>query len=137
VRIAEPHRSYRQLAMSSFVPLSQSTGETSPPNGADEDIHSPLNPFTLSLSHQSPQDLEFIPEKLKPGLEITFNPEVVCMKGTGPDVEPALLSGHVVLYLTESTSIREITLSFKGKARLPVASHEPSVGHSSFCWWAN
>jgi hypothetical protein len=114
--------------MSTFAPLSQSIGESSPPNGADEDtLHSPLNPFTVGLSHQSPQagDFEFIPEKLKPGLEIIFSPEVVCMKGTGPDVEPALLSGHVVLYLTESTSIREITLSFKGKARLPVAAHEP------------
>jgi len=112
-------------------------GESSPPNGADEDaLHSPPSPFTIGLSHQALQagELEFIPEKLKPGLEIVFSPEVVCMKGTGPDVEPALLSGHVVLYLTESTSIREITLSFKGKARLPVASHESSVGHSSFCF---
>jgi len=123
--------------MSFYVPSSQ---ESTPHDVIDEDtLHSTLNPFiTSGPSHQSPQagDHELIPEKLKSGLEIVFSPEIVCMKGTGQDVEPALLSGHVALYLTESTSIREITMSFKGKARLPVASHEPSVPFSS-SWWSS
>jgi hypothetical protein len=118
--------------MSFFVPPSPTAAESPSRNSPDEDIlssalHSALHPFTSS--HQSTQtagDHESIPEKLKTGLEIIFNPEIVCLKGTGPDVEPALLSGHVALYLTESTSIKEITLSFRGKARLPPApSHEP------------
>lgn len=71
--------------------------------------------------------MEMHPEKSKSHLDISFHPETLYLKGTGPDVEPALLSGHVSLYLTESTSIKEITLSFRGKARLPVPSHEPYV----------
>lgn len=58
-------------------------------------------------------------EKERPRLEILVDSDCLFLKGTGSDVEPALLSGHVALNLTESTSFKEITLKFRGKARLP------------------
>ena len=120
--------------MSFSVPPSPSVAESSL-NGPEEDTHPhPLNsashPSSSGTSHQlalGPAEHDFLSEKSKTGLEIIFNPEIICMKGTGPDVEPALLSGHVALCLTESTSFKEIALSFRGKTRLPVSSHEPSV----------
>jgi hypothetical protein len=39
-------------------------------------------------------------------------------RGIGQDVEGALLSGHVILNLTEATNIREITLQLTGKIRI-------------------
>ncbi|KAI5889271.1 uncharacterized protein SCHCODRAFT_02364181 [Schizophyllum commune H4-8] len=65
-----------------------------------------------------------------PRLEIVLDQDCLYLRGTGVDVEPARLSGHLVLYLTESTSVREITLHFRGKARLPIPSHE-SIGLQS------
>ena len=118
--------------MSLYMPSSPLVAESPSP---DEDTHhsslySAFHHFSSGNSHQlllGPGEHDFLSEKSKTGLEIIFSPEVVCMKGTGPDVEPALLSGQVALYLTESTSFKEITLSFRGKTRLPVPSHEPSV----------
>src|SRR5882762_4817571 len=118
--------------MSFYLPSAQPVAESPSRSSTDEDaptsaLHAALHTFTSSGSpHHSPQvadDHEGVPEKSKTGLDIVFNPEPVCLKGTGPDVEPALLSGYVVLHLTESASIREITLSFRGKAKLPVPSH--------------
>lgn len=65
--------------------------------------------------------------KERPRLEILLDAPCLYLKGTGNDVEPARLSGNVFLYLAESAPIKEITLSFRGKARLPVSSHEGSV----------
>lgn len=65
-------------------------------------------------------------EKL-PSLEIVVASDVLALKGTGVDVAPSLLSGHVVLHLAESTSFKEITLQFRGKARLPPTASEPYV----------
>ena len=60
----------------------------------------------------------------QPSLEILVSSDVLALKGTGQDVNPALLSGNVVLYLTEPTSLKHITLQFRGKARLPVSASE-------------
>ena len=60
-----------------------------------------------------------------PLLEIHVNSDVLCLRGTGVDVNPALLSGNVVLHLSEPTSIKEITLQFRGKAHLPASAAEP------------
>lgn len=54
-----------------------------------------------------------------PHVEIVLPSDTVVMRGVGQNVEPALLSGSVVLTLHEPTNIREICLSFTGKARLP------------------
>lgn len=64
-------------------------------------------------------------DKAHSSLDIVVNSDTLFLKGTGVDVEPALLSGNVVLNLTEPTSIKEITLVFRGKARLPNAANEP------------
>ncbi|KAH9858504.1 hypothetical protein C2E23DRAFT_864422 [Lenzites betulinus] len=66
-----------------------------------------------------------------PHLEIHVASDVLCLRGTGVDVNAALLSGNVVLHLSEPTSIKEITLSFRGKARLPVSAAEPLALSSS------
>ncbi|KAG6891564.1 hypothetical protein C0992_003591 [Termitomyces sp. T32_za158] len=63
---------------------------------------------------------------LKPRIEIFLDSPKGCifLKGTGVDVEPTLLSGHVAIHLSEATPIKEITLQFRGKARLPVPSSD-------------
>jgi len=66
-------------------------------------------------------------EKERYRLEILLDKECVFLRGTGVDVEPATLSGHVALYLAESISVKEITLQFRGKSRLPVPGHESYV----------
>ncbi|KAF9793132.1 hypothetical protein BJ322DRAFT_998373 [Thelephora terrestris] len=61
-------------------------------------------------------------EKWQPTLEIVVTNDVLCLQGPGVDVEPVLLSGNVVLYLPDDTDIKEITLQFRGKAKLPPSS---------------
>ncbi|ETW81094.1 hypothetical protein HETIRDRAFT_320746, partial [Heterobasidion irregulare TC 32-1] len=66
-----------------------------------------------------------------PSLDIQVNSDLLVLKGTGVDVAPTLLSGNLVLHLAEATSIKEITLSFRGKARLPPSASEPLMLNSS------
>ena len=61
------------------------------------------------------------------GIELVVNTDVLSLKGTGADVTPALLSGQIVLDLAESTPLKEITLQFRGKAKLPPVENEPWV----------
>ncbi|KAJ7156887.1 hypothetical protein C8R43DRAFT_883574 [Mycena crocata] len=61
-------------------------------------------------------------------MEILLDHEYLFLQGTGQDVAPARLSGNVALFLTEPTTIRSITLQFRGKAYLPVP---PQDSHSS------
>jgi hypothetical protein len=65
---------------------------------------------------QHPQDMAR--DKEKPHLDVILDSQYLVLKGTGPDVEPTTLSGHVTLFLTEATSIKEITLQFRGKAKI-------------------
>ncbi|KAJ7460713.1 hypothetical protein FB451DRAFT_1096503 [Mycena latifolia] len=62
-------------------------------------------------------------------MEILLDHDYVFLRGTGVDVEPARLSGNVALYLTEPTTIKSITLQFRGKAYLPVPPQDST--HSS------
>ena len=57
-------------------------------------------------------------EKPQPTLDIVVTNDVLHLKGLGTEAESALLSGHVVIYLPEATSIKDIALHFRGKARL-------------------
>ncbi|KAG2039655.1 hypothetical protein BDR03DRAFT_950779 [Suillus americanus] len=80
-------------------------------------------------SHHPPPD--------KSRIDIVLDSDVLALKGTTADTEPALLSGYVVLTLSEATSIKEINLQFRGKTRVP-PPHEPislnSSGHTySLC----
>ena len=52
----------------------------------------------------------------RPHLDVILDNQYLVLKGT----DPTTLSGHVRLVLTEPTSIKEITLQFKGKAKIPV-----------------
>ncbi|KAI0935259.1 hypothetical protein AcV7_003748 [Taiwanofungus camphoratus] len=106
-------------------------------------LHAALQPFSSSSSHPTghphnhatnsalPHDPPTADmhkdkqEKFPPTLDIVVNSDTLCLRGTGIDVNAALLSGNVVLHLAEPTSIKEIVLQFRGKARLPVSSSEP------------
>lgn len=57
-------------------------------------------------------------EKLQPTFEIVVTNDVLCLQGPRTEAEPVLLSGNVVLHLPENTDIKDITLQFRGKARL-------------------
>jgi len=90
----------------------------------DEDVsvhHTAPSPIIPPVEHDMGRDKE------RPRLEILLDKESIYLKGTGVDVEPARLSGHVALYLAESTSIKEITLQFRGKARLLAPTHDSYV----------
>ncbi|KAF5386147.1 hypothetical protein D9615_002596 [Tricholomella constricta] len=56
----------------------------------------------------------------KPRIEILLDSPCLFLKGVGVEVEPTRLSGHVALYLSQATPMKEITLQFQGKARLPI-----------------
>ena len=82
-----------------------------------------------ATSNQHPRDAQHDADmhrdKIAPSLDIVVNSDTLVLRGTGVDVDPALLSGNVVLNLTEPTSLKEIVLQFRGKARLPVSASEP------------
>ena len=98
-----------------------------------------MNPSSSSASQPAPHlthtphdvhDRDMARDKHEKGhtsLDIVVNSDTLILRGTGVDVAPALLSGNVVLYLSEATSIKEITLSFRGKARIPPAQNESCV----------
>lgn len=81
---------------------------------ASDSPHPPLTPGVPNPDMGRDKDC-------KPHLNILVDSPSIYLKGVGVDVEPARLSGHVALYLTESTSIKEITLQFRGKARVPTS----------------
>lgn len=60
-----------------------------------------------------------------PTLDISVASDQLYLRGTGVDVEPTLLSGNVVLHLSDPTSIKQIVLVFRGKARVPSYPHDP------------
>lgn len=64
-------------------------------------------------------------------MDIAVTEDVLCLQGSGREVEPVLLSGNVVLYLSEDTDIKDITLNFRGKAKLP--SSDSWVSKLSVC----
>ncbi|KAL5523549.1 hypothetical protein ACEPAG_7722 [Sanghuangporus baumii] len=66
-----------------------------------------------------------------PTLDISVASDQLYLRGTGVDVEPTLLSGNVVLHLSEPTSLKQIVLVFRGKARVPSNPHDPHVLNSS------
>lgn len=47
-------------------------------------------------------------------------PETIVFRGVGQDVEPLRFSGAVVLHLSEAVALKDVTLEFTGKAKLPV-----------------
>ncbi|KAJ9107548.1 hypothetical protein QFC21_001007 [Naganishia friedmannii] len=51
-------------------------------------------------------------------LEIHLDSDLIILRGAGGDVNPALMTGQVILNLTESTNIKELTLRLEGKAKV-------------------
>lgn len=98
-------------------PFSTATGLQSNPQHGSQ---SPLSYTPLSDDMQ----LRDKADKGHSFVDIAVNSDTLILRGTGVDVEPALLSGNVVLFLTEPTSIKEITLQFRGKARIPPSANE-------------
>lgn len=114
-----------------------------PPQGHEDHLVSALHAafHSLSLSSQpaasssapfvAPEDMSSHSptakdkEKSHMSLDIQVATDQLHLKGTGVDVEPALLTGNVVLTLTEATSIKQITLVFRGKARVPPNPNDP------------
>ena len=87
----------------------------------------PSNPHHATTGTLDTSDRDMAREKHEKGqsfVDIVVNQDTLVLRGTGVDVNPALLSGNVVLYLSEPTSIKEITLQFRGKARIPPSASE-------------
>nr|GAT56580.1 predicted protein [Mycena chlorophos] len=60
-------------------------------------------------------------------LEILLERDFLLLRGTGTDHEPALLQGNVVLELREPTTLRSITLQFRGKAYVAQPPQQDSM----------
>jgi hypothetical protein len=76
----------------------------------------------LASTHHSDR-----PDDKHTGIDLVVNSDVLTLKGNGAEVTPALLSGQIVLDLAESTTVKQITLQFRGKAKLPPVENEPWV----------
>ncbi|KAF9236340.1 hypothetical protein BU15DRAFT_50123 [Melanogaster broomeanus] len=103
-------------------------------------VHAALSTFVPGSSshsdHYHHHHHDMGKEKERAGIEIVVDSDCLVLKGTGIDVEPTVLSGHVVLHLTERTSIKEITLQFRGKARLPAPLNEALSLNTSSQWYS-
>jgi hypothetical protein len=100
--------------------------------GADVDLlastlhHVLQNVVPPHTHHHHPDRQDSVPKKDdKPtNIEIIVDSDVLTLRGTGAEVTPALLSGQVALNLAESTPVKQITLQFRGKAKLPPVENE-------------
>ncbi|PFH53703.1 hypothetical protein AMATHDRAFT_938 [Amanita thiersii Skay4041] len=86
-------------------------------------------------STYTPLPLTEIPDDMLkdkgPHIDVILESDSIFLRGTGVDVDPAYLTGQVVLTLPESTSLKEITLQFRGKARLPVPPNESLINNNT------
>jgi hypothetical protein len=91
--------------------------------GAEVDLlASTLHHVLQGITHSDhPQDDKHT------GIDLVVDSDVLALKGNGAEVNPALLSGQIVLDLAESTTVKQITLQFRGKAKLPPVENEPWV----------
>ncbi|KAG9081064.1 hypothetical protein FRC06_005863, partial [Ceratobasidium sp. 370] len=105
---------------------------TSQLNLADEVSHAFEHPTTVPPSpYEMPVPVP-ISGSHSPPLEIVLANEDIVFRGIGQDVEGALLSGHVVLNLSEATNIREITLQLTGKMRIQLSEGAPHARQGNF-----
>lgn len=51
-------------------------------------------------------------------LEIVLDSDNLVLRGQGGDLNPAYLSGHLSLWLNESTNVKDITMNLTGKAKV-------------------
>ena len=91
-----------------------------------QDLERPSLPSrTHSASYLADHDSSHSKERSH--LEIALDAQHLILKGTGVDVESTRLSGHVTLHLVEDTSLKEITLQFRGKGRIPAPASDSWV----------
>ena len=92
----------------------------SPFTGGDHTAPPLSHPHThippSSYSYDMPAAIS--PRPVEP-LEIILSTDKLVCRGVSANLDPVLLSGHVVLNLSEATNIREISLDLVGKARFP------------------
>src|SRR5579863_8811889 len=94
--------------------------------GADVDLlastlHHALQTIAPHTHHPDRQDSASKKDDKPTSIEIIVDSDVLTLRGTGVEVTPAILSGQVALNLAESTPVKQITLQFRGKAKLPPA----------------
>ena len=96
--------------------------------GADVDLlASALHNALQSITPHTHHSQDSAPTSRKDdryNIEIIVDTNVLTLRGTGTEVTPALLSGQVALNLAESTPVKQITLQFRGKAKLPPVENE-------------
>ncbi|KAI0036968.1 hypothetical protein K488DRAFT_75724 [Vararia minispora EC-137] len=98
-------------------------------------LHNALADVSGSLSTDAHPPEHDMGPKLSSSIEIVLASDLLTLRGVGVDVAPTLLTGHVVLNLAEATSIKAITLQFRGKARLPApASESMSLNNSAMTY---
>jgi hypothetical protein len=91
-------------------------------------LHNAFQSVTPPTHHHADRhDPTYKKDDKLPSIEIIVDSDTPILRGTGAEVTPALLSGRVVLHLAESTPVKQITLHFRGKAKLPPLANEPSV----------
>ncbi|KAG9125048.1 hypothetical protein FRC07_009191 [Ceratobasidium sp. 392] len=103
-------------------------------NLGDEVSHAFEHPATVPPSpYEMPVPVPVSCSHSLAPLEIVLANDDIVFRGVGQDVESALLSGHVVLNLSEATNIREITLQLTGKIRIQLPEGTPHArqGHHS------
>lgn len=103
--------------------LTTTATDSSPPSNEVDLLASALHHALQSIPHR--QDPVPRRDDKHPNIEIVVDTDTLILKGAGVEVTPALLSGHVVLHLAESTPLKQITLQFRGKAKLPPLADEP------------
>jgi hypothetical protein len=120
--------------MAAYVPSSDlnALAPISTRQGADVDLlastlHQVLQGTTHHTHDTDRQDSAPRRDDKHTGIELVVDTDVLALKGAGAEVTPALLSGQIVLDLAESTSVKEITLQFRGKAKLPPVENVPWV----------
>lgn len=86
-------------------------------------LHNALQP--PRTHHPDCQDSAAPRKDDKPtNIEIIVDSDVLTLRGIGDEVTPALLSGQVALNLAESTPVKQISLQFRGKVKLPPVENE-------------
>jgi hypothetical protein len=102
--------------------------ERSARTGTEVDLlASALHNALQSARHADRHDPAYKKDDKIPSIEIIVDSDTPILRGTGAEVSPALLSGRVVLHLVEATPVKQITLHFRGKAKLPPLANEPLV----------
>jgi hypothetical protein len=119
--------------MAAYVPSTENSdlnalAPISTHQGAEVDLlASTLHHVLPGTHHTDRQDLAPRRDDKHTGIELVVNTDVLTLKGAGAEVTPALLSGQIVLDLAESTPVKEITLQFRGKAKLPPVENDSCV----------